>query len=355
MIQVLLCVAILCPDVFAEESSSTQIGSKQQRQIYRWLCSEDSDTRRRAHQFLSQLSENDSSVHKRLLNKARLHHATPLENALERTYKELQPFAEARRNWTYERKQALTLGRKNLDYDTSDLKKLDQLLHEASRTYRQLQAQALAATNVWKALEPHGKILLELDIELAILKSDEEEAFKLSLGDVFEEFPFGDNAIHLIKQAKSLVAQRQQSAQVDSYNNDSAKWPTSSQRGFAKIINEMRIELGLSPLYLQKELSLASINHCAEMAKLGYFAHQSPTPANASPSKRAKNAMYSGRWQGENIYKGSSSPMAAYVAWWKSDGHRKVMIANGPNHLGIGLVKAHWTLSLGAGRSPSKD
>ena len=352
MIRVLLCLVLLCPDILAEEAPSS-FGSKQQSQAYRWLCSKDSNTRRRAHQSLGQLSENDGAIHKRLLKKAHQHHATPLENALERVYQNLQPFAEARRNWNYECTKALKLGRKNLDYDTNDLKKLDQLLKKVARTYRELQRQAQAASNSRKALEPAGKVLLELDMELAMLVGDEEDAFDLSLIEVYEDLPFGDNVIDLIKQAESLIAQHQQFVQIDAYNNEASKWPTSPQRGFAKIINEMRIELGLSPLYLQKELTQGSIHHSAEMAKLGYFAHQSPTPANASPAKRAKNASYAGSWQGENIYKGSSSPMAAYVAWWKSDGHRKIMLMDCPNHLGIGLVKAHWTLSMGKGKAPN--
>ena len=355
MIGILLCYTLLCANILAEEANSASFGPKQQRQVYTWLCSKDADTRRRAHQYLGQLSDNDSRAHKNLLKKAREHHATPLENLLERTYQDLQPFAEAQRDWAYECKQALKLGGKNLNYDTSDLKKLDQLLKKASRTYSELQKQSLTATQHWKALESPGKILLELNVELMMLEGDEEGAFDLSLSDVYDDLPFGDNVIDLIQQAKGLVAQRQKFLQVEAYNNDQAKWPTSPQRNFAKIINGMRIELGLSPLFLQKELSQASINHSAEMAMLGYFAHQSPTPANASPAKRAKNAKYPGRWQGENIYMGSNSPKAAYVAWWKSDGHRKIMLMNGPNHLGIGLVKAHWTLSMGKDESPSKD
>jgi uncharacterized protein YkwD len=44
---------------------------------------------------------------------------------------------------------------------------------------------------------------------------------------------------------------------------------------------------------------------------------------------------------------GSASPVAAYDAWFGSDGHRFIMFANGPNLIGIGPYGRHWTMMTG--------
>lgn len=344
---------LLCTFLFSSLSQA-EVSTKQQSLVYKWLCAQDKDQRRKAHQFLSQLSESERPLQERLLKKARAYHAEAFEAKLENTYNSLRPFAEKHKDWVYQCNQALELGMKDLAYDSSDLKKLAQRQKKASRTYRELQKLSQTGIKTLKKLEPSGKRVLELDMEITMLGDDDEAAFEISLGDVYDDIPFGDHVRELQTEVQRFLSQQENFLRVDAYNSKAADWPTSPQRDFAKIINTMRVELGLSPLFLQKELCQGSINHSAEMAKLGYFAHESPTPANSSPSKRAKNADYAGSWQGENIYKGSSSPTAAYDAWWKSDGHRKIMLMNGPNHLGIGLVKAHWTLSMGKGKVPSE-
>ena len=83
------------------------------------------------------------------------------------------------------------------------------------------------------------------------------------------------------------------------------------------------------------------------MVRLGFFAHESPVPDKKTPWDRARLAGFEGRGTGENIFMGSTSPQAAYDAWFASDGHRFIMMANGPTLLGVGIAGNHWTMMTG--------
>ncbi len=131
-----------------------------------------------------------------------------------------------------------------------------------------------------------------------------------------------------------------------------ATWPSDAQRVFAAVLNENRAILGLSALTLNSPLCQACLDHSQEMSALGYFSHDSPTPGRRTPAARATAAGYRGHVQGENLYMGSGSTQAAYEAWWRSDGHRKTMFAEGPTELGVAHYKQHWTLMMGRARTP---
>jgi uncharacterized protein YkwD len=57
-------------------------------------------------------------------------------------------------------------------------------------------------------------------------------------------------------------------------------------------------------------------------------------------------AGFEGSGASENIFAGSTSPNAAYDAWFASDGHRFNMFGNA-NTLGVGVSGSHWTMMGG--------
>ncbi|MBT7969944.1 MAG: CAP domain-containing protein, partial [Verrucomicrobia bacterium] len=136
----------------------------------------------------------------------------------------------------------------------------------------------------------------------------------------------------------------QVSARLD---NNASGWASVSQKDFANHLNEFRSLFALTPLRLEEKLSDAAVGHSRDMASMGFFAHQSPIPKKKSPGDRARLAGFKHRWSGENIFMGSASPVAAYDAWFGSDGHRFIMFANGPNLIGIGPYGRHWTMMTG--------
>jgi uncharacterized protein YkwD len=136
-------------------------------------------------------------------------------------------------------------------------------------------------------------------------------------------------------------------AETHEKNKKANSWASGSMIAFAGILNGERDILGLRPLELEEKLSDAAEGHSKDMARLGFFAHDSPVPGKKTPWDRAKVAEFKGRASGENIYMGSASPQAAYNAWFASDGHRFIMMASGPNVLGVGIAGSHWTMMTG--------
>ena len=88
------------------------------------------------------------------------------------------------------------------------------------------------------------------------------------------------------------------------------------------------------------------------MKALGFFSHTSPVEGKHSFVDRARLAGFKGGASGECIAAGYGSAAAAYQGWFYSDGHRHIMLANGPNVLGIGPVGSHWTLVTGRLQGP---
>ena len=130
-------------------------------------------------------------------------------------------------------------------------------------------------------------------------------------------------------------------------NKKGGPWIDSGMREFAGVLNRERDICGLLPLRLEEKLSDAAKGHSGDMARLGFFAHESPVPEKKSPWDRAKLAGFAGNASGENIFMGSAQFQAAYDGWFGSDGHRFIMFADGPNVLGLGISGVHWTLMTG--------
>jgi len=125
------------------------------------------------------------------------------------------------------------------------------------------------------------------------------------------------------------------------------RWATAPMKDFAALINRQRGIMGLNPLRLEEKLSAAARGHSEDMARLGFFAHDSPVPDKTTPWDRARLAGFNGHGTGENIFMGASGFEAAYQAWFASDGHRFIMFGSGCNVLGVGLAGVHWTMMTG--------
>jgi hypothetical protein len=155
---------------------------------------------------------------------------------------------------------------------------------------------------------------------------------------------------HLVKLRNRLQGTRDAMARLEEAtkaNKEGGRWIDGGMREFSVVLNRERDICGLAPLRLEEKLSDACKGHSADMARLGFFAHESPVPGKKSPWDRAKLAGFSGSASGENIYMGSTNHQAAYDGWFGSDGHRFIMFSDGPNVLGLGIAGSHWTLMTG--------
>ena len=84
-----------------------------------------------------------------------------------------------------------------------------------------------------------------------------------------------------------------------------------------------------------------------EMSKLGYFAHQSPTPGRTTPYDRMRLAGYD-KGASENIALVDGA-QGAHDAWSQSSGHHRNLLDPGHHEAGIGNDGRYWVQNFGRG------
>ncbi len=106
--------------------------------------------------------------------------------------------------------------------------------------------------------------------------------------------------------------------------------------------NAEREREGLPALRHGDALALAARHHAREMAELGYFDHESPTPGNETLPQRVGNAGGAVVRVGENI--AQLKPVTEDLAertvrgWMASDEHRDNLLGGAWTHVGHGVV-----------------
>jgi uncharacterized YkwD family protein len=101
-------------------------------------------------------------------------------------------------------------------------------------------------------------------------------------------------------------------------------------------INAERAKANLSPLVLDKKLCEGAYLKSQDMAKNGYFSHNSPT--YGSPFDMMKSLGITYRTAGENIAK-NTSVKGAHDAFMNSSGHRANILGQGYNKVGLGFYQ----------------
>lgn len=110
-----------------------------------------------------------------------------------------------------------------------------------------------------------------------------------------------------------------------------------------RLVNEIRVENGLSALKTNWELSRVARYKSQDMHDNRYFSHTSPT--YGSPFTMMKNFGISYRSAGENIAMGQRTPEAVVNAWMNSSGHRANILNASYTEIGVGYVADgnYWT------------
>ena len=108
------------------------------------------------------------------------------------------------------------------------------------------------------------------------------------------------------------------------------------------LLNNARARHGLPKLRLSRKLGRAARHHSADMARRGYFSHDSRS--GASFLDRIRRAGYLRRarqWSvGENIAWGTgnlSTPRSIVRAWMNSPGHRANILNRRFREIGVGI------------------
>ena len=102
-------------------------------------------------------------------------------------------------------------------------------------------------------------------------------------------------------------------------------------------INSIRNENGIASLTLDDLLTSTAQNKARDMVENNYFSHNSPT--YGSPFEMMKNAGVIYKTAGENIA-GNPSIDDAISSFLESENHKKNILSNSYNYIGIGLEKS---------------
>lgn len=134
------------------------------------------------------------------------------------------------------------------------------------------------------------------------------------------------------------------------------EWPAArvaKERAVLDLVNEARAagedcpSAAMEPaaqLAWNEELAWASRLHAEDMARNGYFAHESQD--GRTPADRMEAAGYDGFPRAENIAAGEAAPDAVVAGWLSSDGHCRNIMDADATELGVGYVDdtaSEWT------------
>ncbi|ACL75780.1 CAP domain-containing protein [Ruminiclostridium cellulolyticum] len=144
------------------------------------------------------------------------------------------------------------------------------------------------------------------------------------------------------KPATSKPATPQKPASTPATNGDY----TAFQKRVVELVNAERAKNGLKPLTMNSQVNKTATLKSQDMAKLGYFDHNSPT--YGSPFDMMKKYGISYRTAGENIAMGQTTPEQVMKGWMNSPGHRANILKSSFTQIGVGVAKnssgrLYWT------------
>ncbi len=114
-----------------------------------------------------------------------------------------------------------------------------------------------------------------------------------------------------------------------------------------ELINNIRDDYGLDPLVVNYNLENAAGAHNDEMAENGYLNHTGLD--GRTYWERAVDAGYTGRWGGEIILYGRSTPAGA-IDWWMNSTAHRAMILSDSDDFGAGYaycLNHYYTVDFG--------
>lgn len=324
------------------------------RKASQWMASTETSKRLAAYRSWLQLGPEAMPRYQQALEQSRKFHEEAIDKLSAGSRSQANPYDAhdlVADELESARQRVIPLIRTDWEKDPKKVAMLREEMAGLESLHQKLERAARADTEGFdQALDGHLEALFEIRRELerfepaaATRELSDEDLRSRVLADQVE-------ASHLRKLQAGFQQTRDfltAHAAADKDNAEAGRWAEGAVKSFAAILNGERRLLGLGPLRIEEKLSEACKGHSADMARLGFFAHDSPVPGKKSPWDRARAAGFKGNASGENIFMGSNDPQAAYNAWFASDGHRFIMLATGPNTLGVGISGRHWTMMTG--------
>jgi len=110
---------------------------------------------------------------------------------------------------------------------------------------------------------------------------------------------------------------------------------SADEQALLDLVNKARVEAGVTTLSFDKTLLETARLKAQDMAENNYFSHQSPTYGSPFDMMRSYDLEF--KAAGENIA-GNETVEGAFEAWMSSDGHKKNILNNNFNYVGIGVA-----------------
>ncbi|MGA1608283.1 MAG: CAP domain-containing protein [Planctomycetota bacterium] len=195
------------------------------------------------------------------------------------------------------------------------------------------------------ALQTERLFDLQERAELVLLRSDTGTR-------EIERYPLADDPRSILVDLErdlsrlcwTAVPMSARDARVLAENEVIQEGVVPEEREGVRILNEIRVLLGLPVVAIDPKLCNASRDHSRDMVEHGFFAHVSPVPGKESFGQRAALAGTSA--SAENIAAGQQNGAGAIRAWWYSPGHHRNMMG-GHRRVGLGQHGSHWTQMFG--------
>ncbi|MCX6876746.1 MAG: CAP domain-containing protein [Verrucomicrobia bacterium] len=319
-----------------------------------WMVSGDAAKRKAAYRSWMQLGAEAQPDYHKALDAAAKHHSKQLDELVRGRTVAANPYAAhlaLAKQLDEERVRVMALIKTDWKKDAAKIKMLREEMTKLEKLWSRVNRLAAADTKRFDAaLEGTLGGMLEVareqerfDMDSETSSMTDEELGAYLLKDHVE-------GSVLPAQRERFEVTRKQAAALAAVEKDNAAlehWASATMKSFATLLNKERGITGLSLLRLEEKLCAATRGHSEDMARLGFFAHESPVEGKTSPWDRARLAGFTGNASGENIFMGSPGFAAAYQAWFGSDGHRFIMFGEGANVLGVGIAGVHWTLNTG--------
>jgi len=339
----------------AQEAVDGPPGADFLRRADQWMASPEASKRQAAYRSWMQLGPESLPFYEKSLREAEKHHSKRLDELARGRSSLANPYSahgEAARQLDEERIRVMALIRTDFKKDPAKVKMLRGEVESLEKLWNRAHRLAAADTSAFDmAVASTTAALVEIARELERLPDATDTAGIESDDDLLDHLLKnhleGSYLLQQRKRFRETGAENLFYTRVEKHNAALGRWASASMKDFASLLNKERVVCGLPPLMLEEKLSDASRGHSEDMARLGFFAHESPVADKKSPWDRAKLAGFQGNAGGENIYMGSTSHSAAYDGWFGSDGHRFIMFSSGPNVIGVGIAGTRWTLMTG--------
>ncbi|BCX48725.1 hypothetical protein HAHE_26330 [Haloferula helveola] len=324
------------------------------RKANQWMTSLEASKRRAAYTSWLQMGPDAMPKYRDALDKARDFHDKAIDTLCRGTRGRSNPYAEHQTladQLDAERQRVIPLIRTDWKKEPKKIAMLREEMDALAELHTRVNRAGRAETKSFDAaINAHIDAMVEITREIERFEEESETA-DLSEADLRDQTVRNHiEAHHLEKLRKRFSKTREAVTSFEKAaeaNKTAGPWAKGAMQTFAGILNGERAVLGLGPLRLEEKLSDAAEGHSKDMVRLGFFAHESPVKDKKTPWDRARLAGFKGNASGENIYMGSGNPQAAYNGWFGSDGHRFIMMASGPNVLGVGIAGNHWTMMTG--------